>query len=197
MKKIILASKSPRRIELLASYGVDAVSVASDVDESIPEDIKEPQRIVEYLSEKKALSVFDKCKGGEIVIAADTLVFCGEEILGKPENIDDARRMMKLLSDNTHSVITGMCIVSPERKITDSTITNVLFKKLSDEEVEEYIRTKDPYDKAGGYGIQSLGGKFVREIHGDYYNVVGLPISKLLEILKNEFGYSATVGEIK
>jgi len=189
MKRIILASKSPRRIELFAAYGICADSIPADVDETIPGHIKAPCEIVKYLSEKKALHVLEKTLDDAIVIAADTLVFCDDIILGKPADKKDAKDMMKLLSGRGHSVITGLCIASKEKKVTESVMTEVFFRELSDSEIEGYISTDDPYDKAGGYGIQSIAGLFVREIKGDYYNVVGLPISRLAQILRDEFSY--------
>ncbi len=190
MKKIILASKSPRRVELFAKYGIDAESIPADVDETIPEEIFEPREIVKYLSEKKAMHILES-HDDAIVVAADTLVFCNDRILGKPGNRDEAYDMMKLLSGRSHNVISGLCVVSRDRKICESVKTEVVFRNLSEDEINGYISTNDPYDKAGGYGIQSLAGAFVREIIGDYYNVVGLPLSRLVEILKNDFGYDA------
>lgn len=190
MKKVILASKSPRRIELFAKYGICAESVPADIDETIPESIKSPSEIVKYLSEKKADAVAKSVSDGSIIVAADTLVFCGGKFLGKPRNRDDAREMLSLLSGNIHSVVSGICIICGGKKICESVTTEVVFEKLSDSEIEGYISTDEPYDKAGGYGIQSLGGAFVKEIRGDYYNVVGLPVSRLLSVLKYEFGFA-------
>ncbi|MBR5309225.1 MAG: septum formation protein Maf [Clostridia bacterium] len=191
MKKVILASKSPRRIELFKRYGIIADSIPAEVDESIPAEICDPCEIVKYLAHKKARHIADSASDDVIVVGSDTLVFCGDKILGKPDNKDDARNMMKLLSDNTHSVISGICIICNDKCICESVRTEVVFKALTNEEIEGYISTFEPYDKAGGYGIQSLAGAFVKEIHGDYYNVVGLPISRLIEILKIDFGYDA------
>ncbi len=197
MKKVILASKSPRRIELFAKYGINAESVPADIDETIPDGINTPSEIVEYLSGMKAGEVAGKCTDDSIVVGADTLVFCGDKILGKPKSKDDAREMLKLLSGNTHSVVSGICVICGDKKICESVTTEVVFEAITEEEIEAYISTDEPYDKAGGYGIQSLGGAFVREIHGDYYNVVGLPVSRLLAILKKEFGFSPFVGLCK
>ncbi len=188
-KRVILASKSPRRIELFEKYGICAESCPADIDETLPDSLALPREIVEYLALKKARAVAQKYTDGEIIIAADTLVFADDKILGKPKDKDDARDMMRLLSGNTHSVLSGICIICGDKTVTESVRTTVTFKSLSQGEIESYISTPDPYDKAGGYGIQSLGGAFVQEIHGDYYNVVGLPISRLLELLKVEFDY--------
>lgn len=190
MKKVILASKSPRRIELFKKYGIVAESIPADVDECIPENIKEPSEIVKYLSEKKANYIASFGADG-IIIAADTLVFCGDKILGKPANKTEAYEMMKLLSGKSHSVISGICIVFDDKKVLESVKTEVFFRELTEKEINDYIATDEPYDKAGGYGIQSIAGAFVRCINGDYYNVVGLPVSRLITILKEEFDYDA------
>ncbi len=191
MKKIILASKSPRRIELFKKYGIIAESIPADVDETIPTNMCEPCETVKYLSEKKALHILENLDSDAVVIAADTLVFCDDEILGKPRDRKQAYDMMKLLSGRSHKVISGLCVISKDKKICESVTTEVTFRNLSESEIEGYISTKDPYDKAGGYGIQSLAGAFVSEIKGDYYNVVGLPLSKLISILRDDFGYDA------
>lgn len=190
MKKVILASKSPRRIELFAKYGINAESVPADIDETVPENLKTPSEVVKYLSRKKAEAVAESVSDESIIVAADTLVFCGGKILGKPRNTGEAREMLTLLSGNTHSVVSGICVICGEKKICESVTTEVVFEAISEEEIEAYIGTDEPYDKAGGYGIQSLGGAFVREIHGDYYNVVGLPVSRLLAVLKVQFGFA-------
>ena len=194
MKKIILASKSPRRIELFAKYGIDAESIPAYVDETVPKDITDPCAIVRYLSEKKAMHVLTNICDDAIVVAADTLVFCDENILGKPHDKMQAYEMMKMLSGRSHNVISGICVVSKEKKVCESVTTQVTFRELSESEINGYISTKDPYDKAGGYGIQSLAGAFVSEIKGDYYNVVGLPLSRLVSILRDDFGYDALSG---
>lgn len=191
MSKIVLASKSPRRTELFKRYGIMAENIPADIDESIPEDIKEPAEIVKYLAQKKALYVSAAVEPGVITVAADTLVFCNDRILGKPANKEEARSMLQLLSGKTHSVISGVCIIRNNKKVCESVKTDVVFRELTREEIEGYISTDEPYDKAGGYGIQSLAGVFVTAINGDYYNIVGLPVSRLVSILKNQFGYDA------
>lgn len=188
MRKIILASKSPRRIELFAKYGIIAESIPAEIDETIPPHLCEPSDIVKYLSEKKAAHVLENTDSDSVVIAADTLVFCDSSILGKPHDRKQAYEMMKLLSGRSHNVISGLCVISKEKKVCESVATEVTFRKLSEAEINGYISTKDPYDKAGGYGIQSLAGAFVSEIKGDYYNVVGLPLSRLISILNDDFG---------
>ena len=118
-------------------------------------------------------------------------MFCDDKILGKPANKDEARRMLQLLSGKTHCVISGICIMGKGKKVCESVKTDVVFRELTGDEIEGYISTNEPYDKAGGYGIQSVAGAFITEIIGDYYNVVGLPVSRLVSVLKNEFGYDA------
>lgn len=190
MTKIILASKSPRRVELFKKYGIAAEIIPADVDETIPRDLCKPEDIVKYLSEKKATHILNGHRN-YVVVAADTLVFCDDRILGKPHNKSEAYEMIRLLSGRTHCVISGLCIMSKEKKVCESVKTEVIFRDLTEEEIQGYISTDDPYDKAGGYGIQSYAGAFVREIKGDYYNVVGLPLSRLIEVLKNDFDYDA------
>ncbi len=187
-RKIVLASKSPRRIELFEKYGIDAEIIPASADETIPEKVTEPSEIVKLLAERKAKAVAAKCDGDTVVVGADTLVFCDGEILGKPHSTEEARGMMKLLSGRSHSVISGLCVCDGSTTVTESVETVVTFRVLSQEEIEAYISTSDPYDKAGGYGIQSIAGAFVSGINGDYYNVVGLPVERLLYILKHSFG---------
>lgn len=176
-------------------YGIRAKSVPAEVDETVPENIKDPCEIVKYLSAKKAESIAGMFNDDSLIIAADTLVFCGNSVLGKPASKKEAYDMIKLLSGNVHSVISGFCIIGNGKKISESVITEVTFREISEDEINGYISTDEPYDKAGGYGIQSLAGAFVSSIKGDYYNVVGLPVSKLISVLKEEFGYDV-LGEL-
>lgn len=191
MKNVILASKSPRRMELVKKFGIEAQSFSADIDETVPQSITVPNEVVKYLAEKKARFVAEKFENDVIIIGADTLVFAENRVLGKPSTVFEAANMMNILSGKSHSVISGICIICGSKKICESVETRVTFRHLSKEEIDGYVSTREPYDKAGGYGIQALAGAFVSEIHGDYYNVVGLPMSRLLEILKNEFGYDA------
>ncbi len=177
LTNIILASASPRRNELLKAIYTEFKVIASCVDETVPNGIK-PLEIPEYLSKIKALDVA-KDFYDSLVIGADTVVLLDDKILGKPKNKDDARDMLRDLSGNTHKVITGCSLVYKGKITTFSVVTDVEFYTLSDSEIEEYINTDEPYDKAGGYGIQSKGALFVKKINGDYYNVVGLPIAEL------------------
>lgn len=176
---IILASKSPRRKELLSLITEDFIIKTADVDETLPKGIK-PDKAVEYLSRIKA-EPFDN--GTDTVIGADTVVAIDGRILGKPKNRDDAFNMLKMLSGRAHSVFTGVTVIRPDQSITFSVETKVKFFDLTDEEINRYINTDEPYDKAGAYAIQGKGSLFVEKIDGDYFNVVGLPISTLNKYL--------------
>ncbi len=190
-RKIILASKSPRRVELFEKYGLVADVCPAKIDETLPETIKSPAESVKYLAQKKAENVAENFSSDEIIIAADTLVSIDNVLLGKPKNKEEAYNMMKLLSGRTHEVISGICVISNGKTVCDCVKTEVVFKELSDRDIQSYIDCGDCYDKAGGYGIQSIAGVFVRKIKGDYYNVVGLPVTRLFEILEDDFGYDA------
>ncbi len=179
----ILASKSPRRQFLLKDLGLEFEVVSKEVDESFPEDLKAEQ-IPLYLCEKKA-NAFDKeLNYNTIVITADTIVWIGDKVLNKPENYEDAVRMLTLLSGKMHKVFTGVCLKSKEKVISFYAATNVYFKNLSPEEIEYYIRNFHPYDKAGAYGAQEwIGYIAVEKIEGSYFNVMGLPLKELYEEL--------------
>ena len=176
---IILASKSPRRQELLKLITKDFVIKSANVDETIPEGFS-PAQAVEYLSSIKAAPF---ANGMDTVIGADTVVAFQGEILGKPENDEDAFRMLKLLSGKEHSVFTGVTVMKPDSRKTFSVETKVKFFELTDDEIIKYINTGEPADKAGAYGIQGYGSLLVEKIDGDYFNVVGLPVSQLNRIL--------------
>ena len=148
-KRVILASKSPRRIELFEKYGIKAECCPAEIDESIPEGICAPCEIVKHLAKMKASAVASGYGDERIVVAADTLVFCDGSILGKPADKQDARRMMKMLSGREHSVISGLCVVCGEKCVCESVETRVYFRELEGCEIEAYISTDDPYDKAG------------------------------------------------
>ena len=187
--KLILASKSPRRAEILRNIGLDFEIRVSDAEEYVPDSITEPCKIVEHLASLKAHYLKYTLEKNEILIAADTLVFDGNSRLGKPADSSDAFRMLRELSGKKHTVITGIAIMSRDNFVCDSVATDVYFKELSDKEIESYILTKEPLDKAGAYGIQGLGGKFVKRIDGDYFSGVGLPVCRLCEILSNDFKF--------
>lgn len=179
---MILASQSPRRIEILQLAGFDPEVRPQDVDET-PLASESPVELVERLSRRKALACAVDAPADEVIIAADTIVWMGDEELGKPSDAADARRMLGLLSGKTHHVSTGVCIVRGERERSFVETTDVTFFELTDEEIDAYVETGDPLDKAGAYGYQSKGCTLVRRIEGDYFNVVGLPIGRLVREL--------------
>lgn len=179
--KIVLASASPRRSELLKLLFEDFSVRPSGADENLPDSIK-ADSAAEYLASKKAESV--KSGNDEIVIGCDTAVVIDDIILGKPADPEDCRKMLSMLSGKTHQVYTGVCILYKDSKISFTEKTDVEFYNISDDEAENYIKTGEPFDKAGGYGIQGRGALFVKSISGDYFNVVGLPVSRLNRELK-------------
>ncbi len=183
---MILASKSARRRYLLKQAGLAFSVIPSGFDESsVP--VTHPDKYVKVLAESKAIDISDKYPESW-VIGADTVVVIGGQILGKPVSRSDAREMLKRLSGQTHLVLTGYCICckAKNRFFSETIKTEVLFKNLTDDEVEWYIRTKEPFDKAGAYAIQGLGTFLVKSINGSYTNVVGLPVCEVLEILIKE-----------
>ncbi len=178
----ILASQSPRRKELFSLCAKEFEICPSDIPEIVPEGLQ-IEKHSEYLAKIKAEDIAKKYPD-DIVIGADTSVILGNEILGKPKDREEAKRMLEMLSGNTHKVITGCAVVKNGICQSFSVTTEVTFFKLEPIEIEEYLDTSEPYDKAGSYGIQSLGALFVKEIKGDYFNVVGLPVAYLNKILK-------------
>ena len=176
--KLVLASKSPRRSEILKNAGYDFMVRVADADETIPDGTK-PEDAVVFLAARKAMAV-DRADD-ETVLGADTIVVLDDKILGKPKDREDAYNMLKALSGRVHSVFTGVCIIENGKSMTFAEETQVEFLPLSDEDIYKYINTNDCYDKAGAYGIQGYASKFVRRIDGDYFNVVGLPISAIFE----------------
>lgn len=176
--KLVLASKSPRRSEILKNAGYEFVVRVVDADETIPEGTK-PEDAVVFLAARKAMAV--ERADDETVLGADTIVVLDNRILGKPKDREDAYNMLKNLSGRVHSVFTGVCIIENGKSITFSEETQVEFLPLTDKEIYEYIDTNDCYDKAGAYGIQGYASKFIRRINGDYFNVVGLPISAIFQ----------------
>lgn len=184
--KFILASNSPRRKELLAMIGLEFEVKPANIDENIT-DYFDFSDYVMKLSKQKAEFVAEdlrKTNSGEkyIILAADTIVAINGQVLNKPLDYKEAFAMLSLLSNNTHEVYTGFCLINSETKkvVTDFEVTKVTFRELSNIEIDDYIQTGSPMDKAGAYGIQEdLGAVFVSRINGDYYNVVGLPLQKL------------------
>lgn len=178
--KIILASSSPRRIELLKRLKLNFKTIPAEIDENIDE--KEPINHVLTLAELKAKEVFKKSEKGQVIIAADTIVYY-KQIIGKPKDYNDAFKILKTLSGKWHSVYTGVFILFPNEAVSFYEKTDVKFKRLSDELIEFYLSSGEAFDKAGAYAIQGLGSILVEKISGDFYNVMGLPISKLWDLL--------------
>jgi septum formation protein len=171
---LVLASKSPRRQQILRDAGIPFVVRAADV----PEERRAGESAMDYvrrLAEEKAFAV--PMNSGEVVLGADTVVVIHGEVLEKPCDSDDAVRMLGLLSGREHEVITGICLRSESRKIVDTVTTRVRFVTLTDEELHAYVASGEPTDKAGAYAIQGLASKFIDRIEGDYFNVVGLPVA--------------------
>lgn len=181
MMKLILASGSPRRKEILLNAGYEFEIITADADETLPAKIT-PDEAVKYLAKLKGDAVAKNNSG--VVISADTVVAFGEKILGKPKDREDAIKMLKMLSGNIHSVYTGVCVQDGEKSVTFCVKTDVKFYELSDKEILDYVNTKEPMDKAGAYGIQGKGAVLVEKIDGDYLNVVGLPLARLSRVLK-------------
>lgn len=185
--KVILASGSPRRKELLAKLDMKFEVIVSDADETLNKNLV-IQEQVKQLAYKKAKAVFESIEGNKIVIGADTMVFKENIIYGKPKDKEDAIKMLKDLQGCMHKVITGLCVLVENdgdvKEYLDYEISEVYVKSMSTEEILEWIKVGNPYDKAGGYAIQQEFMKFVEKINGNYENIVGLPISKLYDILK-------------
>lgn len=193
MSEIILASASPRRRELLSNMGLDFTVVVSDADESIVNSDVPPGIYVQELAFIKAVSTARKVLDNKdaVIISADTVVVEDDRILGKPENDADAFRMLRRLSGRTHKVYTGFCVMRLQDAymVCKDVCTEVTFRTLTDEKINRYIASGEPMDKAGAYGIQGLGAMLVDGIKGDYFNVVGLPVSALANILEQDFGF--------
>lgn len=188
---IVLASGSPRRKELLMKFIKDFKIQVSDIEEDM-NTYNDVNSLVMKLAFEKGADVLNRCEDDEIIISADTIVVYNNEVLGKPKCEEDAKSMLNKLSNNYHEVITGICIMKKEGniKILDYETTRVKMKKLDKNEIEDYIKTGEPMDKAGAYGIQGLGSIFVERIEGDYYNVMGLPLNKLYSYLLKHFDIS-------
>lgn len=185
MKPIILASASPRRKDLLKQIGINFEIDPSNYQEEKNLNL-EPHELAKYLSLQKAKDVALRHKNS-IIIAADTFVVFEGKIIGKPDSKEEARERLKEMNGKPHSVITGFTIIDTEtnKMVSKSVKTKVYFKNITPEEIDSYVASKEPMDKAGGYAIQGLGGILIDKIEGDYYNVVGLPLAVLVEELKN------------
>ena len=183
--KILLASKSPRRREILGLLRIPFTVVTIDgIDESYPEDL-EPDKVSEYISEKKAEAFLKRIREDELIITADTIVICDGKILGKPKGEEGAFEMLRFLSGKTHKVTTGVTVATKEKKVSFTSESLVTFAELTDEEIRYYVETYRPLDKAGAYGIQEwIGAVAVAKIDGSFYNVMGLPVHRLYQVLK-------------
>ena len=194
--RVILASKSPRRREILATLGVDFTVLVADADESC--DIDDPGERVEFISLKKCLAARDRliAEGMDpadtetVIIASDTLVVLDGEFLGKPRDEDDAARMMYMLQGRTHTVASGIAVWHKGRTVTAHELTGVTFAPMNPAEIRAYVATGESFGKAGGYAIQGHASRYITGIHGDYFNVVGLPVRRLYETLRMVFGIS-------
>ena len=171
---VILASASPRRRELLGGMGIPFTVRVSEADESLPAGIH-PKAAVELLARRKGEAVAAEVTGDCLILAADTLVALGDRALGKPQDEEDAKEMLRTLSGKTHEVHTGVAVLRGGKIYSGAATTEVVFRTLSEEEIAAYVATGEPLDKAGAYGIQGLGGALVARISGEFDNVVGLP----------------------
>jgi septum formation protein len=188
--KLVLASNSPRRKELLAGLGVPfEVRVLQDIDEDYPESLP-VNEVARYIAKEKADAYRRVIAQDELIITADTVVIVGDEILGKPVDEADAVRMLRLLSGRTHQVTTGVCLLTAEQERCFDVTTDVTFKTLSDEEINYYVDRYRPFDKAGAYGIQEwIGYIGVTGLQGSYYNVMGLPVQRIYQELTNHYQF--------
>ncbi len=191
MTKIVLASSSPRRKDILSMYNIEPIIVKPNIEEKINFD-ESPEQIAMALSFEKASYVAGGFSNGEIIVSADTIVSCEGKVLGKPIDEKQGIEMIELLNNKEHEVITGICIIKANSnlKIVDYEKTIVKFRNLTYEKIQRYIKTNEYIDKAGGYGIQGYGGLLVEYIKGCYFNVVGFPISKFDYLLEKYFGIS-------
>ncbi len=182
---IILASNSPRRKELLEGLDIDfEVRVLPGIDENYPDTLKTVD-VAQYIAEEKANAYMKQLCENDLLITADTIVLLGDNILGKPVDKADAYRMLRLLSGKTHQVVTGVCIISSKRQSKFSVFTDVTFDELTDAEIDYYVKTYTPMDKAGAYGIQEwIGHVAVTSLNGSYFNVMGFPVQRIYKELK-------------
>ncbi len=189
-EKIILASASPRRKEILQNLGLDFEIVTSLAEEKVEEGLP-PHMIVQELAMLKGAEVAARSEKA-LVVSADTIVWLDGHMLGKPKDSEGAKKMLRSLSGKIHEVYTGVCVThsGSGKSVSDYEVTKVHFKNISDDEIDRYVSTMEPLDKAGAYGIQGKGCLFVEKIDGDYLNVVGLPAALLAKILKDEFKFN-------
>ena len=186
-KTIILSSKSPRRQQLLKDLGFSFDVKTMHTDESFPRDMEATQ-VASFLAEKKANTFLPHLKTDQLLITADTIVIANQTILNKPQNEEEAVKMIHAINGISHLVVTGVCIADTKQKITFFDQTEVTFSKLSEEEIAYYVHTFKPFDKAGAYGIQEwIGMVGIESIKGSYYNVMGLPVNLLYKTLKENY----------
>jgi septum formation protein len=186
MMRLVLASASPRRRELIRMLGFNDFShSAADTDEKLTGQT--PEDSVRLIALQKARKTAEACAGGDLIVAADTLVWLDGEALGKPADKTEAKAMLRRLSGAGHSVYTGVAVKLSAREMTFAEKTRVFFRELSEEEIDAYVKTGEPMDKAGAYGAQGLGAAFVERIEGDFFNVMGLPLCRLVTML-HRFG---------
>ena len=178
---LILASQSPRRRELLGLFRLPFTVQVADIDETM-DPSKAPFDEVARVSRLKAQAIAAGTE--DVVIAADTIVVCENTVLGKPRSEEDAKNMLRLLSGRDHQVMTGLTVICAEKAVTVTEVTDIHFRQLSDREIDAYVATGEPMDKAGSYGIQGGAALFAEKLVGDYYNVMGLPVCKLWQILQ-------------
>ena len=189
---IILASGSPRRKEILSELGKELIIITADVDEASNES--DPEALAESLARKKGIAVYQKLANenspllSNPIVSADTVVFCDGEIMGKPKDRADAERMLNKLSGRAHTVSTGICVICNGIPFSDVSTTKVYVDTLSPSDITDYINSGDPFDKAGGYGIQGIFSKHIEKIDGCYFNVVGLPVNALSKLFKEATG---------
>lgn len=181
---LVLASKSPRRKELLSLLDLDFQIITADIDETMDSSLPVTDEVAR-ISYEKALAVANNIDGNSVIISADTIVELDGKLMGKPKDEPDAEQMLKSLSGNTHNVHTAVTVLQGDKHKTRVVTTAVTFRDISDEEITAYIETREPMDKAGAYGIQGRASKFVSSIVGDYFNVVGLPLCSLSQMLKD------------
>lgn len=182
---IILASGSPRRKELLEMLGVKMKVIPAKGEERAPEGLA-PGELVMALASAKGREVAAGCEGDCLVIAADTIVWLDGRVFGKPHTAEEAVRMLKTMSGRTHEVYTGVCVISPAGETVEYEVSKVTFRELAEEEIRAYVATGEPMDKAGAYGAQGRGALLVQRIDGDFFNVMGLPVCRLGQMLKQQ-----------
>lgn len=192
MNKLILASQSPRRAELLQQINISFDTLAVDIDESLLSD-ESATDYVQRLALQKAQAGWQRSQQQLPVLGADTIVTIDQHILGKPQNLQDCRRTLNLLSGSSHNVITAVALVTEQHQFTSMVNTQVTFKVLSEEEIDWYWQTGEPADKAGSYAIQGLGGQFVTHISGSYSAVVGLPLYETRQLL-SKIGFPTCIA---